>query len=80
METLPPSLLVGEKLSGEAGLREPLSHDRHRTPIRHEEEERALAIRRRALKAQAEDPIGLHAQAEGLAAMVDFHLPAEGQA
>lgn len=80
VESLPPRLLVAEELTEEAGLAQPLSHDRHRTPIRFEEEEGAPTVLWCALEAETEDAIGLDSQTVGLALRANLDLPAEGKA
>ena len=80
VKCLPPSLPVAEELAPERGLPEPLACDGHRAPVSFEEEERTPPVLRCIIELEAEDPIGLHAQAVRLAAMADFHLPAEWKA
>lgn len=80
VKSLPRRLLVREELAEEARLREALPRNRHRTPISFEEEERAPPVLRFVLEVQAKDPIRLHPQAAGFAAVADLDLPSERKA
>ena len=62
VDSLPPGLLIGEKLTEETGLCESSSRDRRCAPVGFEEEERASPVLRRFLEAETEDPIRLDAQ------------------
>lgn len=79
MESRTPRLFIRENFPKKGRLSEPLPCDRHRAPIRFEEEEGALPVLWLALEVEAEDPIRLHAQAVWLSLRADLYLPAKGK-
>ena len=77
VDSLPPRLLVAEELPEKAGLDEAPSCDWHCAAVGFEKEVGTVLAFRLTLEAKPEDPIRLHAQAVGLAAVADLDLPAE---